>query len=149
MSTLYNDLDVSNLICRLETLTPDSQRKWGKMNVSQMLAHCNVAMDTVIGTHTMPRVFIGKLIGGFFKKKVLTDKTWGKSSPTDKTYIIKGDRNFEEEKEKLKSLLIQFCENGPSKCTTHPHPFFGHFTAEEWGVFQWKHLDHHFRQFDA
>lgn len=36
---------------------------------------------------------------------------------------------------------------GPRACTTHPHPFFGPLTPNEWAVQQYKHLDHHLRQF--
>jgi Ca2+-binding EF-hand superfamily protein len=29
----------------------------------------------------------------------------------------------------------------------HPHPAFGSFTKEQWGQLQYKHLDHHLKQF--
>ncbi len=29
----------------------------------------------------------------------------------------------------------------------HPHPAFGPFTKEQWGQLQYKHLDHHLKQF--
>ena len=44
MNTLYNRQDLDGIINRLNQLTPASERKWGKMNVSQMLAHCNKSM---------------------------------------------------------------------------------------------------------
>ncbi len=28
-----------------------------------------------------------------------------------------------------------------------PHPFFGNLNSEEWDTLNWKHLDHHLRQF--
>lgn len=28
-----------------------------------------------------------------------------------------------------------------------PHPVFGDFTKDQWGIMQWKHLNHHFEQF--
>jgi Protein of unknown function (DUF1569) len=33
--------------------------------------------------------------------------------------------------------------------TQKPHPFFGALTVAEWDGLQWKHLDHHLRQFGA
>ena len=30
-----------------------------------------------------------------------------------------------------------------------PHPVFGSFTPEQWGQMQYKHLDHHLRQFNV
>ena len=29
----------------------------------------------------------------------------------------------------------------------NPHPIFGAFTHQQWGQLQYKHLDHHLRQF--
>jgi hypothetical protein len=121
------------------------------MNVTQMLAHCNVAMDAVMGKCFTKRVFIGRIIGPLLKPTVLSEKPFGKNSPTDKRYIFTGkdDLNFNDEKLKLEQSIQQFFEGGVEKCTIHPHPFFGHFTPDEWALFQWKHLDHHLRQFGA
>ena len=117
------------------------------MTVAQMMAHCNISLETAMGKNKIPRLFIGRLLGPLVKKSVLSEKPFGKGSPTDKSYIFKDNRDFEEEKAKLKGSILKFHEGGPAICTTHPHPFFGHFTPEEWAVFQWKHLDHHLRQF--
>jgi hypothetical protein len=147
MQNLFNDIDVSDIIKRIEKLTPGSQRLWGKMNVAQMLAHTNVSMETAMGVNKIPRVFIGRIIGTLMKGRVLSEKPFGRNSPTDKSYIFKGEHDFEIEKSKTIASIRKFHEGGPSKCTTHPHPFFGHFTPEQWAVFEWKHLDHHLRQF--
>lgn len=149
MNNLFNQPDVSIIFKRIEKLTANSQRSWGKMNVEQMLAHCNVSIETAMGKNFIKRVFIGRIIGTLMKPKVLSEKPFGKNSPTDKTYIFTDKHNldFKEEKTKLIQSINQFFEGGASKCTTHPHPFFGQFTPDEWSVFQWKHLDHHLRQF--
>jgi len=34
-----------------------------------------------------------------------------------------------------------------SRETWYPHPSFGEFTKEQWGQLEYKHLDHHLRQF--
>ena len=147
MKTLFNQADLAEIISRIERLSPNSQRQWGKMNVAQMLAHANASMETAIGVNTIKRLFIGRIIGPLVKPMILGPKPFGKNSPTDKTYIFKGEHDFSTEKSKSIASIKKFAEGGLSKCTTHPHPFFGHFTPEQWGVFQWKHLDHHLRQF--
>lgn len=147
MKNLFNQSDVSEMLGRIEKLCPNSQGQWGKMSVSQMLAHNNASMETVTGKTFIKRVFIGRIIGTMLKSKVLSEKPFGKNSPTAPIYVFKDDRNFEEEKLKLKLLINQFYEGGAAKCTTHPHAFFGKFTPEQWALFQWKHLDHHLRQF--
>lgn len=147
MNNLFNPSDVSEMLERIKKLAPGSQRQWGKMNVSQMLAHCNISLETAMGLNRMDRLFIGRIISPFLKPKVLGEKPFGKNSPTDKSYIFPANLKFEEERSKAIGSLKKFFEGGPSGCTTHPHPFFGRFTPEEWAVFQWKHLDHHLRQF--
>ncbi len=149
MNNLFNPSDIPEIIKRIEKLNPDSQRLWGKMNVAQMLAHCNMSMETAMGMNNIKRLFIGRIIGTLLKSRVLGEKPFGKNSPTDKSYIFPPDTNFEEQKVKAIASIRKFHEGGPAKCTTHPHPFFGKFTPEQWAVFQWKHLDHHLRQFGA
>ncbi len=147
MNNLFNQSDTYQILERIEKLTPDSQRQWGKMNVAQMLAHCNKSLETAMGLNFIKRLFIGRIISPFVKPMVLGEKPFGKNSPTDKSYVFKDNLKFEEEKSTTIALIKKFFEGGPSQCTTHPHPFFGKFTPEEWAVFQWKHLDHHLRQF--
>ena len=149
IKTLYTGSDVSEILQRIDKLTSHSQKSWGKMNAVQMLAHCNLSMETALGKNSIKRLFIGRIIGSMLKSSVLSEKPFGRNSPTDKSYIFAGrdDINFEEEKTKLKQQVSEFSQGGSSRCTTHPHPFFGKFTPEQWAIFQWKHLDHHLRQF--
>ena len=147
MNNLYKQTDVSEILNRIEKLSPNSQRQWGKMDAAQMLSHCNVSMETALGLNSISRLLIGRIIGSFMRTKVLGEKPFSKNSPTDKSYIFNGIRNFAEEKAKTIDSVKKFFEGGPAKCTAHPHPFFGKFTPEQWAVFQWKHLDHHLRQF--
>jgi hypothetical protein len=147
MNNLFDQSDVSDILGRIEKLRPDSPRQWGKMNPAQMLAHCSISLETAMGQHVIKRPFIGKLIGSFFRPVALGKKPFGKNSPTDKSYIFTDPRNFDEERSKTTGMIKKFFEGGPSGCTNYPHPFFGKFTPEQWAVFQWKHLDHHLRQF--
>src|ERR1043165_7266854 len=98
MNNLYNPEDVTGIISRIEKLTPDTQRQWGKMSVDQMLAHCNIAMDTALGKNVIPRTFSGKILGPIAKRHVLSEKPFGKNSPTDKSYKLTGHYDFQIEK---------------------------------------------------
>jgi hypothetical protein len=148
MHNLFNPADVAAILERIEKLTPTTKNQWGKMNVAQMLAHCNVSLETAMGIKVIPPVFfVGRIIGWLLRKKTLSEKPFGKNSPTDKSYIFPAGLNFSEEKGKLIASINKFVEAGSAGCTTHPHPFFGKFTPEEWALFEWKHLDHHLRQF--
>ncbi|MEQ1553811.1 MAG: DUF1569 domain-containing protein [Ferruginibacter sp.] len=149
MKNLFNQSDVSEILARLDKLTPTSQSQWGKMNVGQMLAHLNAALETAMGLNKPKRLLIGRVLGSFVKPNYLSEKPLGKNAPTDKFYIFTDNRNFEKEKAKTIELVKQFFEGGESKCTTNPHSFFGKLTSDEWALSQWKHFDHHLRQFDC
>jgi Protein of unknown function (DUF1569) len=149
MNNLYNQTDVEKILNRIEKLQPHNERQWGKMQISQMLAHANISLETALGLNFPKRMFIGKIIGHFMKSKVLNQNPMDKNSPTDKNYILQDTPEFEKQKAKAIQLIKTFFENGPSKCTNHPHSFFGKFTPEEWAILQWKHFDHHLRQFGA
>jgi hypothetical protein len=61
--------------------------------------------------------------------------------------VVKDERDFEEEKNRLQELINEFYSKGPDKAGLYPHPMFGKFTDTQWGQAMYKHLDHHLRQF--
>jgi Protein of unknown function (DUF1569) len=149
MKSLFHETDVLDILKRIENLNPKAERQWGKMDIGQMLAHLNTSLETAIGLNSPKRLFIGRIIGPFVKPNYVSEKQLAKNSPTDKNYVFTDIREFEKEKEKSIALIKRFFEGGPSKCTTHPHSFFGKLTPVEWALTQWKHFDHHLRQFGA
>ena len=138
-----------NIISRIETLNVNTQKNWGIMNSAQMLAHLNAFIETSLDLNSPKRLLLGKIIGKFFKNRYLKEKDFSKNSPTHKEYVFTDNRDFETEKKKSIKLVKEFCEGGEMKCTKNPHSFFGFLTPQEWGIAQWKHFDHHLRQFNS
>jgi len=134
---------------RLAGLTPKSPRQWGKMNPGQMLAHCSLALEMAVGDRPMGQKLIGRILAPFVRSTVLGDKPFGHGSPTDPTFVVKDERDFEAERRRLQELAERFHRLGAPAAGRHIHSFFGKLTGEEWGRLQWKHLDHHFRQFSG
>ena len=63
-----NDTRVSKaLLERLEALPHDAQKQWGKMNVSQMLAHCCVPIEISLGDKKSNTSFVAKLFSHLAK----------------------------------------------------------------------------------
>ncbi|SHN18756.1 DUF1569 domain-containing protein [Flavobacterium xinjiangense] len=147
MNNLYNQIDCEEILKRLDNIQPNAVRQWGKMDVSQMLAHLNAFLETSLGKKPQKRMLIGRILGRFFVRRYVSEKQFSKNGPTGKNYIITNQQNFEKEKTKAIQLIGQFYEIGPEKCTKLPHPFFGYLTPNEWAIAQWKHFDHHLRQF--
>ncbi|WP_026562709.1 DUF1569 domain-containing protein [Bacillus sp. J37] len=147
MKNIFIQLHSEELLNRIDKLSPHSKPQWGKMDVAQMLAHCSAFQDIAMG-HSFPaRGWLGIVIGNFVKPIFYNDKPLTQNMSTIPTILIIDEKEFETEKEKLKDKMITFQNNGPDKCTTHPHPFFGKLTSEQWGKGIYKHLDHHLKQF--
>jgi hypothetical protein len=89
-------------IRRINKLTPTTIPGWGKMSVDQMLAHCNVTYEMVFtDKHPKPNFLMKLILKAFVKKIVVTDAPYKKNSQTAPAFLIKGNKNFEEEKARL------------------------------------------------
>jgi hypothetical protein len=122
VKNLFDPSVKQEIISRINKLTPQSQRLWGKMDVAQMLAHVQAPIGVAFGTNTVKGNWLMKLILPFFKKMLYDEKPWKQGLPTDKT-----ESNMINEK----------------------HPVFGKLTKENWSKATWKHIDHHLKQFGA
>jgi hypothetical protein len=147
MQSLFNEQAYAEILERLDSLSPESQPQWGKMDVAQMLAHCSEPLKVPLEKLTLAKPNpVMRFLFSFFKKSLYDDKPWKQGLPTSKEFKIVDQRDFENEKQALKSLIQEFYAER-NKTEWPPHPFCGHFTTEQWGKMQYKHLDHHFRQF--
>lgn len=149
MKNLFEPSATREIRMRIESLRPESERQWGKMNVSQMLAHCSAWMELAAGVTNSPRSFLGRVFGKIAKRSILGEEPVRRNMPTDECLRIQSEKNFAAEQQRLLGLVDSFSTAGPERCTTHPHSFFGPMTATEWAILGYKHLDHHLRQFGA
>ena len=141
---LFDPAVKQDIITRINNLRPATQRKWGRMDVAQMLAHVQQPLKVAIGEQTCKGNFLIKTLSVFFKSNLYNDKPFARNLPTDKTFKIADVRDFTVEKNKLLDMVNLFT---PEKLTRGPHPVFGRLTPEQWSKSQWKHLDHHLQQF--
>lgn len=147
MKTIFDLATREELIRRINLLNENSQAQWGKMNVYQMIKHCEMWEEMAMGRKTYKRSFIGRLIGPLILKKVLKDETpLQRNTPTIPEFKITGNGNVETEKAKWIALLGEY-----DHFSNHNfiHPFFGKMTKEQIGLQAYKHIDHHLRQFNC
>ncbi len=145
MKSIFDETSFNEIQERINKLDENSQAQWGKMNVGQMAWHCQPALNIMLkkDTYGLKPNWFAKV---FFKKAMYSDKLWGKGLPTAKVMKATEPRDFSEEIIKLKAILSEVGEQR-NRQGWGEHPGFGHFTDEQWGQMQYKHLDHHFRQF--
>jgi len=149
MKTLYDPAVAGEVRQRLGRLRAYSAPQWGKMNVAQALAHCALAMENALGDTVLPRHPLGRVIGGWAKRRLIVKgKPIARSAPTHPSVLVEDERNFGVERNRLEQAIDRFT-SGPAACTRHPHFFFGAMTPDEWATFMYVHLDHHLRQFNV
>lgn len=147
MKTIFAEADRTALLARLHAVRPDSPRQWGKMSPAQMLSHCAQALETGTGDRPMKQKLIGKILMPFFRSRILGERPFQRSSPTDPTFVAPDTCDFDVQRTRLLGLIDRFVAAGPAAAGKYTHAFFGKMTGEEWGELTYKHLDHHLQQF--
>jgi hypothetical protein len=138
----------SKIIDRINQLTPDSQPQWGKMNVSQMLAHCCVSYEMVYeDKHPRPNAFMRFIIKNLAKKAVTNETPYKHNSGTAPVFLIKGSRDFATEKARLIGFINKTQQLGEEEFDGKTSHSFGKLSKEEWNNMFYKHVNHHLMQF--
>ncbi len=148
MKSLFNTEAYKEIENRINSLSPQSSAQWGKMNTEQMLVHCQMPIEIAMGKRKpsdKPGI-LKKLLFSVFKSTLYNDKPWKQNLPTAKDFIITEEKDLQKERENLLALVNEF-HTLKDKTQWEPHPFFGKLTPEQWGKSQYKHLDHHLKQF--
>jgi len=146
MPMLHDPAVRSALEGRLESIRSDSSRQWGRMSVDQMLWHVNQFLAASIGEGTLEvqKSPIPAPIMKFF----LIHMPWPKSAPTNKSAVARGQHDLETERARCKELIAKFVSR-PVDADWPADPSFGPVNGQFASKLQAKHLDHHFRQFNA
>lgn len=149
MENIFDAKTVQNYIYRINNLSPETQRRWGKMSVDQMLAHCNVSYEMVYEPqkHKKPGFLARFFLKKFVKQKVTNDLPYKQDLPTAPQFKIADHKNFEEEKKRLIGFLQKTQQLGAEAFNGKESHSFGKLTANEWNNMFAKHLNHHLTQF--
>lgn len=151
MKTLRHPRHRDEILARLRTLTPGAERRWGRMTAHQMVCHLCDTMRVRLGERaTTP---VGSALSHTAIKWVMlyTAAPIPQGVPTTKelNQELEGTRprDFAADVATLVSLIERAVQ--PGAPAPNHHPFFGRFSVRQWGRFNWKHTDHHLRQFGA
>ena len=99
MKNVFKQADTTELISRINKLSSTTQRLWGKMEVAQMLAHCNVTYELVYeDKHPKPNLFKKFLLKLFVKNTVVNEKPYKRNGQTAPEFIIKKKRTLIQKK---------------------------------------------------
>ena len=150
MKNILNESEYRAIRQRIENLEPNAQRQWGKMDLAQALAHCNIPIEQATGkvpfkdeSNFISRTLIKWIVMNNIKKG-----SFGKNVPTVRSFVITEAKDFEKEKARLLENLDEFYIKG-NQDKLNQHPGFGKFTKDQWAGLQSVHLNHHLTQFSS
>lgn len=148
LANIFSKTVSDEIVERINQLKADTPAQWGKMNVSQMLAHCCVTYEMVYeNKYPKPNAFMKFILKAMVKNKVVNEKPYQPGGPTAPQFIIKGEKNFEVEKGRLIGYIQKTQELGGPYFDQKESQSFGKLSTEEWNNMFYKHLDHHLKQF--
>lgn len=147
MPSVFEPPIYQEFIQRIDRLSPESQRLWGKMSVQQMVCHLTDSLKVALG-ETPSRFkpnFLSTRLGHFLVLNVPIPK--GKT-PTMREFQVSQPAAWAGDVATLKSYFARLVERGASaESAWGIHPRFGRMTREEWGKLVARHFDHHLSQF--
>jgi hypothetical protein len=135
---------------RIESVTARSPRRWGTMEVDQMLHHLNLACGGSLGFYDLPDEsnVLTRTLGKWVTVDWFPEQPVGLRLP--KNFKIAPSQRFEYAQEKAQLLrIVEAAWRARTDKDWKPHPLFGKMTPNEWGKLLQMHLDYHLRQFAA
>lgn len=121
------------------------------MDVRQMLKHCDLVLQVALKKIELPRIHsLFETIGKVTKKEMYVfNNGIPRNMPTFQKLIVNFECDFDESKTNLLKTLEEFrtaCEN---QQLPDSHRLFGNMTEKDWKFLEYKHLDHHLKQFNV
>jgi hypothetical protein len=144
MKNLLLNETKQEILERINKLNHSSTPLWGKMSVGQMFAHCILPLELALANPKPKSSWLKRFFGRFFKDLVIGPKPFKKNGFTPREFLVTEPKDFLSQKQALISKLNEFVF---MNIKDRVHPFFGELTIEEWGKSQYKHIDHHLKQF--
>ena len=144
MPLLHDEGYRSQVINRIQSLRPDTPKRWGQMSADQMLWHVNGGLSMALGQidvepqePPLPQPVMRWLV---------LNLPWPKGAPTLPPYVASGAYDFDAERTRCLGLIDQLAAK-PLEDRWPTHPALGKMSGREASRLQAKHLDHHLKQF--
>jgi hypothetical protein len=146
MASFWDRTTREQICRRVERLSAAHEPLWGKMNAAQMLAHVNDAMRMAMGELPVADRR-GPLRQWPLKQLVIYTLPWPKGAPTAPELLARLDTADLRAEQEAFGRIAERLAQKPASAEWPAHPAFGPLTHRAWGVLEFRHADHHLRQF--
>lgn len=149
--SLHNPVHFEEIMERISCLTQNSSARWGRMNVCQMLKHCDLVLQVPLRKIELPKINpFFEAIGVITKWEMwVFNNGIPQNMPTFQKLIVNFECDFDESKTNLLNTLKDFREVSINGELPDQHRLFGKMTEKDWGFLEYKHLNHHLKQFNV
>lgn len=139
------------IISRLSQLSDNSPAEWGKMNAAQMLHHCSLILQIPLRKIQLPKInWIYRTVGILTKKEIqIFNNGIPHNMPTFQKVIVNFECDFETSRKNLRQTLDEYWEAAQADRLPKNHVLFGAMEKKDWGFLEYKHLNHHLKQFNV
>jgi hypothetical protein len=146
MRTLFDADTRAEILDRLGRLRPDATRSWGTLSAPQVVIHCVDTFDHTFGIKDVepPNAFVQSALVRWFV--IDSPLPWPKGVRSVSQYFESEPHEFGEDLAKLRSCVERFAQ-GASGGAWGRSPMLGRLSPDQWARLQYRHLDHHLRQF--
>ncbi len=151
MNTLINHDNLEQIRNRVNNLTPETQALWGNMTVGEMVCHVSDPIRDILGIRITEPV-VPEAMRPALVQMVLTADNYGQGAPTSQPYLQADSgggtkpTDFESDRNSLLELMNKFYATDDNYKLSS-HAALGILTREQFGIYLWKHLNHHLSQF--
>jgi hypothetical protein len=148
MKTLHDAAAREEIVGRLDRLRAEARPLWGRMNVGQMLCHLRASLCMALGE--LPTKSKNKRLfqTALMRRLAIYWLPWPRGLPTAPELLATPPADFAADAARLRELVGRYAAS-PIDGPGPEHPLFGRLTRRDWSVLQYRHADHHLRQFGA
>lgn len=116
-----------------------------------MLKHCDLVLQVALKKIELPKINpLFETIGIITKKEMYVfNNGIPRNMPTFQKLIVNFECDFDESKTNLLKTLEEFRAACVNKKLPDRHRLFGNMTEKDWEFLEYKHLDHHLKQFNV
>ncbi|ANF53255.1 hypothetical protein A0O34_20055 [Chryseobacterium glaciei] len=121
------------------------------MTVAQMLKHCDLVLQVALQKIILPEINILFSAVGILTKFEMQIFNNGipRNMPTFQKLIVNFEYDFDEAKKSLLKTLDDYWYAFENHKLAQKHRLFGKMKEKDWGFLEYKHLNHHLKQFNV